>query len=99
MIEAGIANIEPNITVTAAPVVLLLLLLRRTFYIWSHPQLAAAASGIYMVAMFAILYALYRSGTLSSFTAPLAAAGASALTIASICSGVAVMPPWFSSAA
>jgi O-antigen/teichoic acid export membrane protein len=68
----------------AAPVTLLLLLLRRTFYLWSHPRLSAAAGGVYMLAMFAILYALYRSATLSSFTAPLAAAGASALAVATI---------------
>jgi O-antigen/teichoic acid export membrane protein len=68
----------------AAPVVLLLLLLRRTFYLWSHPRLAAAAGGVYLVGIFGILYVLYRSATLSSSTAPLAAAGASALAIFSI---------------
>lgn len=67
-----------------APVVLLQPLLRQTFYIWSHPRLAAVANAIYMGGTFAIVYALYRSATLSSFTAPLAAAGASALAIASM---------------
>jgi O-antigen/teichoic acid export membrane protein len=66
----------------AAPLVLLLSLLKRTFYVWSHPRLAAGASAIYMVGMFTILYALYRSGILSPFTAPLTTAGASALAIA-----------------
>ena len=66
----------------AAPLVLLLWLVRRDFYVWSHPRLAARAGAIYMVGMFAILYALYRIGILSSFTAPLAAAGASTLAIA-----------------
>jgi O-antigen/teichoic acid export membrane protein len=65
-----------------APLVLLQPLLRQTFYIWSHPRLAAAASTIYMGGTFAIVYALYRSATLSSFTTPLAAAGASAVSIA-----------------
>jgi O-antigen/teichoic acid export membrane protein len=68
----------------AAPVVLLQPLFRQTFYVWSHPRLAAVASAVYMGGTFAFVYALYRSGTLSSFTAPLAAAGASALAIASM---------------
>jgi len=67
-----------------APLVLLQPLLRRTFYVWSHPWRAAVTSAIYMAGTFAILYALYRSATLSSFTAPLATAGASALAIASM---------------
>lgn len=65
----------------AAPAVLLLWLLRRTVYLWSHPRLAAGAGGIYLVGMLAIIYAFYRTATLSSFTAPLAAAGASVLAI------------------
>jgi len=65
----------------AAPLVLLQQLLGRTFYVWSHPWRAAVTSAIYMAGTFAILYALYRSATLSSFTAPLAAAGASTLAI------------------
>lgn len=68
----------------AAPLVLLQPLVRRTFYVWSHPWRAAVTSAIYMVGTFAILYALYRSATLSPFTAPLAAAGASGLAIASV---------------
>jgi O-antigen/teichoic acid export membrane protein len=68
----------------ATPVVLLLWLLRRTVYLWSHPRLAASMSGVYMIGMLAIMYALYRTATLSSFTAPLAAAGASALAVGSI---------------
>jgi O-antigen/teichoic acid export membrane protein len=65
----------------AAPPLLLLLLVRRTVYLWSHPRLAAAAAGIYLVGTLAIIYLLDRTATLSSFTAPLAAAGASALAI------------------
>jgi O-antigen/teichoic acid export membrane protein len=68
----------------AAPMVLLLWLLRRTVYLWSHPRLAAGAGGVYLVGMLAILYALYRTATLSPFTAPLAAAGAGAVAIAVI---------------
>jgi O-antigen/teichoic acid export membrane protein len=68
----------------AAPLVNLLWLARRKFYIWLHPRLAAGACAIYVVAMFAILFALYRSGLLSSFTAPLAVGGASALAIAAM---------------
>jgi O-antigen/teichoic acid export membrane protein len=68
----------------AAPLVLLQPLLRRTFYVWSHPRLAAVASAIYMAGTFTIIYALYRSGALSPFTAPLAAAGASTLSVASM---------------
>jgi O-antigen/teichoic acid export membrane protein len=77
----------------AAPVVLLLWLLRRSFYIWSHPRLAAIAGGVYMVGMVAILYTLYRSATLSSFTAPLASAGASILAIVTII-GMRRFPLW-----
>ena len=66
----------------AAPVVLLLWLLRRALYLWSHPRLAAIAGGVYLVGMLALLYALFSLGILSSFTAPLAAAGASALAVA-----------------
>jgi O-antigen/teichoic acid export membrane protein len=68
----------------SAPLVLLLQLVRRTVYLCSHPRLAAAAAGIYMVGMFTIMYFLYCTATLSSFTAPLAAAGASALAVAAI---------------
>lgn len=68
----------------AAPLVLLQPLLRRTFYVWSHPWRAAVTSASYMAGNFAILYALYRSATLSSFTAPLAVAGASGLAIANM---------------
>ena len=66
----------------AAPAVLLLWLLRRAVYLWSHPRLAAIAGGVYLVGMLALLYALFSLGILSSFTAPLAAAGASALAVA-----------------
>jgi O-antigen/teichoic acid export membrane protein len=67
-----------------APAVALLWLLRRTFYLWSHPRLAAVAGGVYLAGMLAILCALYRSAVLSSLTAPLAMAGASVLAIASM---------------
>jgi hypothetical protein len=68
----------------AAPLVLLLPLLRRTIYLWSHPRLSAAATGIYLVGILAILYGLKASAALSPFTAPFAAAGASTLAIAGI---------------
>jgi len=65
----------------AAPVVLLLWLLRRTVYLWSHPRVAAGAAGAYLLGMLAFMSIFYRTGTLSTFTAPLAAAGASLLPI------------------
>src|SRR6266851_3248455 len=68
----------------AAPAVLLLALLRRTVYLQSHPRLAAFASGVYTIGMLALIYALNRTATLSSFTAPLAAAGASAVATVGI---------------
>ncbi len=68
----------------AAPTVLLLGLLRRTVYLRSNPRLAAVAGGVYTIGMLAVIYALYRTATLSSFTAPLAAAGASAVAIVGI---------------
>jgi O-antigen/teichoic acid export membrane protein len=68
----------------AAPLILLLTLFRFMFYVRSAPRLAAGASGVYMVAMLAVTYLLYRSATLSAFTAPLATAGASAVAIAGI---------------
>jgi O-antigen/teichoic acid export membrane protein len=80
----------------ATPVVLLLWLFRRTFYVQSVPRLAAGASTIYMVGMLAIMYALYLSAALTSFTAPLAAAGASALAVGSIIAlgRVKLWSPW-----
>ena len=48
----------------ATPVVLLLGLLRASFYVQSLPRLAASAGGVYMVGMLAIMYALYRSAAL-----------------------------------
>ena len=81
----------------ATPVILLLWLFRRRLLCSSRPpRLAADASTIYMVGMLVIMYALYRSAALSSFTAPLAAAGASGLAIGSI---IAMAPfrlwsPW-----
>ena len=38
----------------ASPAILLLWLVRRTVYLWSHPRLAAVAGGVYMVGMFVI---------------------------------------------
>jgi len=66
----------------AVPLMLLLWLVRRRFYVWGHPRLAAAACAVYMVGMFAIAFALHRSDMLSPFTAPLAAGAASALAVA-----------------
>jgi O-antigen/teichoic acid export membrane protein len=63
----------------AAPAVLLLLLVRRAVYLWSYPRLAAVAAGVYMIGMVSIMYFLYGTAMLSSFTAPLAAAGAGIL--------------------
>ena len=68
----------------ATPVIALLWLFRRTFYVQSVPRLAAGASAIYMAGMLAIMYALDRWAALSSFTAPLAAAAASGLAIGHI---------------
>jgi O-antigen/teichoic acid export membrane protein len=68
----------------AAPLVHLLWLVRRRFYVWSDPRLAAATCAIYAAGVPAIVFALHRSDLLSSFTAPLAAGGASALAIAAI---------------
>jgi O-antigen/teichoic acid export membrane protein len=65
-----------------APLVSLLWLTRRAFYIWAHPRFAAATSAVYATGVLAIVFALHRLNVLSSFTAPLAAAGASALAIA-----------------
>ncbi|MGA8705526.1 MAG: polysaccharide biosynthesis C-terminal domain-containing protein [Steroidobacteraceae bacterium] len=70
----------------AAPGILLLWLLRRAFYVQMVPRLAAGASAIYTVGMLTIMYALYRSAALSSFTAPLSAAGASGLAVVRIIS-------------
>lgn len=80
----------------ATPLILLLSLFRQAFYVESVPRLAAGASTIYMVGMLAIMYTLYRSAALSSFTAPLAAAGASALAIGSIIGWrrIRLWPPW-----
>jgi O-antigen/teichoic acid export membrane protein len=68
----------------SAPLVLLLPLLRRTIYLWSHPRLSAIASTIYLIGVVGLLYAFERSATLSPLTAPLAAAGASTLAITGI---------------
>jgi O-antigen/teichoic acid export membrane protein len=68
----------------ATPVILLLWLLRRSFYVRSLPRLAAGTSFLYMVGMLLIMYALYRSAVLSAFTAPLSAGGASVLAVACI---------------
>ena len=65
----------------ATPVILLLWLFRRSFYVRSMPRLAAGASVIYLAGILSIMYLLYRAAALSSFTAPLAAAAASGLTI------------------
>ena len=65
----------------ACPTLLLLWLARRAVYLRSSPRLAAVAGGIYMVGTLAILDVFYSTATLSSFTAPLAGAGASALAI------------------
>jgi O-antigen/teichoic acid export membrane protein len=65
----------------AAPVVLFLGLLRRTFYVRSVPRSAAGASMIYLVGTLVIVYAVYSVGALSPFTAALTMAGASALAI------------------
>lgn len=65
----------------AAPVVLLLPMLRVMFYVRSTPQRAAGASCVYMVGMLGTLYLLQQSATLTAFTAPLAAAGATALAV------------------
>jgi O-antigen/teichoic acid export membrane protein len=66
----------------AAPSILLLWLVRRRFYVWSHPRLAAGACALYVVGVLVIVLALHDSGMLSSFTAALAAGGASALAVA-----------------
>lgn len=71
----------------AAPVVLLLPLLRLILYVRSAPRRAAGAAGVYMAGMLSILYLLYRSAALSAFTAPLATAGASGLAIACMIAG------------
>jgi O-antigen/teichoic acid export membrane protein len=68
----------------AVPLMLLLWLVRRRFYVWGHVRLAAVAGVIYMFGMFAITFALHRSGMLSPFTAPLAAGAASALAVAAL---------------
>lgn len=80
----------------AAPITMLLWLFRRTFYVQSAPWLAAATSTIYLVGLLAIIFTLYRSGTLSAFTAPLAAAGASGLAVAGInpWRGLRLRSPW-----
>ncbi len=80
----------------AAPVILLLSLLRRIVYVQSVPRLAAFASTIYMVGMLAITYVLYRSAALSSFTAPLATAGASAMAVGIVLArrGFRLWSPW-----
>jgi O-antigen/teichoic acid export membrane protein len=67
-----------------APIVALLWLVRRKFYIWSHPRLAAGAGAIYTVGVFAIVFSLHRWGLLSPFTAPLAVGAASAWAIAAM---------------
>jgi len=71
----------------ASPVILLLWLFRRTFYVESAPRLAVGGSAIYMMGMLVIIYALYRSNALSSVTAPLAAASASILAIGGFIAG------------
>jgi O-antigen/teichoic acid export membrane protein len=79
-----------------APVILLLWLFRRIFYVQSVPRLAGFASTIYTAGMLAIMYMLYRWAALSSFSAPLATAGASALAVCSIIvrRGFRLWSPW-----
>jgi O-antigen/teichoic acid export membrane protein len=71
----------------SAPVQLLLGLVRRSVYLCSNPRLAGTAAGVYLLGMLTIMYILYDTVALSSFTAPLAAAGASALATAAIMVG------------
>jgi O-antigen/teichoic acid export membrane protein len=65
----------------AAPVLMLLWLFRRACYVDSIPRLAACANAIYLLAMLALMYALYRGSALSAFTAPIAAGGAGVAAI------------------
>jgi len=80
----------------AAPALLLLWLARRTVYLWSHPRLAVAAAAIYLTGLLAAASSLYRTGVLSSFTAPLAAGGASVAGAGIIFSvrGFRLWPNW-----
>lgn len=68
----------------AAPVLPMLPLLRNTLYAQSAPRRAAGVAAVYLAGTLVILYLLYTSGTLSPFTAPLAAAGATAVATACV---------------
>jgi O-antigen/teichoic acid export membrane protein len=68
----------------AAPIILLLWLVRRAVYLQFNPRLAAAGGGVYMAGTLAILYLFYRSTALSPFTAPLANAAGAVLALLTI---------------
>jgi O-antigen/teichoic acid export membrane protein len=76
----------------AAPLYLLLLLLRRACYVTLEPRQSASASGLYLVASLLCAFALSRTTTLSPASGFLALAGGSLVSSAWLVSRLGV--PW-----